>query len=394
MSSEYFVFDKNGKDQTARRALFSAFVHMVVPDQGVEGDKLLMKTEEQLFGFRKSAGVWYSNGAKSVSWDRRLVLWMRAGDLGYLPFYDESGHLMTVRGRPLKEAAVCTLEVVLRNQALYSTGFLLQPKYKKNQEECISEASSWSVIAYFPFPYAASGSVVTRVDGCVTDPTRIREMLEAHLPPKSKAKRVTSKPSKVGLKRPNSLKPNCGIDLPNENPLRMKDETSSYCSSLSSASSTEKDEKKPSCEMKMMDDFYPLPKEDLNVDYGFLPPESPLCYDQQFPDNLSLNFDQENRIPPSSLIFPIQSLDNTSSLLALPQPPSDGCHFPPASPLLSSYTETGAASAAAACEEEEEEMKDDLSLFQRTNSFECNLLQSCSPWDYSSLQRASPFFRN
>lgn len=191
MTSEHFVFDKGGKDQTARRALFSTFVNLFLPDWSEDGD-CDCSIEDHMCGFRKSAGIWYQNGNKIKSWDRRLVFWMRAGRIGYLPFYEPNGELVTAYGHPLTEAAICTLEVVLRNQAMYTVGFLLIPKYKKNQVQCISEASSWLVIAFFPFP-KSSGLPILRIDGCVTDERRIWDILNSNL--------HNAHPEKDGCKR-------------------------------------------------------------------------------------------------------------------------------------------------------------------------------------------------
>jgi len=87
----------------------------------------------------------------------------------------------------LEEAAVCTLEVVLRNTAAYTTGFLLLPKYKRrSSERLISKASSWVVIGYFPFPSDSEGPV-TRIEKCETDREKIQAFLLAHKAQKSEA---------------------------------------------------------------------------------------------------------------------------------------------------------------------------------------------------------------
>lgn len=153
---------------------------MVVPQWNErDGYDDLFNVGQEMIDFKKSAGIWYSLGeGKRRFWDRRLVLWMRADKGKYLEFYDTNGNLVTYKGKRLQEAAVCTLEVVLRNMANYSIGFLLQPIYKKHEVECISDASSWMVIGYFPFPDCPEFSTVSRVKGCVTDEKRIMKILQ------------------------------------------------------------------------------------------------------------------------------------------------------------------------------------------------------------------------
>jgi len=190
MTSEFYEFEEEGKDNTARRKLFTTFIGMVTRDAWDKGKMSLMNIDYEqnrhFAGFRKSAGIWYDNGEKMKCWDRRLVLWFRAENGWYLPFFDTDGNIITYEGRRLEEAAVCTLEVVLRNTASYSIGFLLVPMYKGKQEPCITTAGSWMVIGYFPFPKGAPGSV-KRVTGCVTDNQKIISLLLAHQPKHDKS---------------------------------------------------------------------------------------------------------------------------------------------------------------------------------------------------------------
>jgi len=97
-----------------------------------------------------------------------------------------------VNGKPLSEAAVCTLEVVLRNTASYSIGFLLIPKYKRHQEECISKASSWIVLAYFPFPKGPAGSI-RKVECCETNQEKVKALLLDNMPQRSDSGRVSAR---------------------------------------------------------------------------------------------------------------------------------------------------------------------------------------------------------
>jgi len=86
---------------------------------------------------------------------------------------------VTVQGKPLVEAGVCTLEVVLRNTATYTIGFLLVPKYKPYQIQRIEKASSWMVIGYFPFP-DNTDDPIRMVENCVTDQKKITDLLLAN----------------------------------------------------------------------------------------------------------------------------------------------------------------------------------------------------------------------
>jgi len=189
MSSEYYVFQNGGKDNAARRALFGTFIGLVAPEfsEGEEATKNIDFEQDRHFaGFRKSAGIWYRSDKRDICWDRRLVLWMRARSGCFLPFYDTEHRLVTFDGKPLAEAAVCTLEVVLRNTASYSIGFLLLPKYKRRQTECISKASSWIVVGYFPFPDGPAGSI-KRIDNCELDQEKIISLLLANSPQRNES---------------------------------------------------------------------------------------------------------------------------------------------------------------------------------------------------------------
>jgi len=191
MTSEFYEFEEEGRDNTARRKLFGSFIGLVAREEWCDGMKssqlnIDLEQNRHFAGFRKSAGIWYNTGDKMKCWDRRLVLWLRAQSGSYLPFFDENGDVVTVQGKKLEEAAVCTLEVVLRNTASYTVGFLLVPRYKRNQEPCISTASSWSVIGYFPYPAGAPGTI-KRVTDCVTDYDKVKAMLLAHLPSHDKS---------------------------------------------------------------------------------------------------------------------------------------------------------------------------------------------------------------
>jgi len=174
------TFEEGGKDKFARRALFTTFCNLVAPEKKWSGCKIDMNIHDEEFaGFRKSAGIWYHGEKKDVCWDRRLVLWIKARAGSYLPFFDCSGNLVTNQGMPLVEAGLCTLEVVLRNSATYTIGFLLTPKYKPHQDERIEKASSWIVIGYFPFPDSSDGPIRS-VEGCVTDQRKIVDLLLAN----------------------------------------------------------------------------------------------------------------------------------------------------------------------------------------------------------------------
>jgi len=182
MSSSISQLEEGGKDKFARRALFTTFCDLVAPEKWSLRDKNEMMNIEdgcQFAGFKKSAGIWYRLDKKDECWDRRLVLWIKSQNGSHLPFFDTNGELVTFKGKPLREAGICTLEVVLRNTACYTVGFLLAPKYKPRQDELINKASSWIVIGYFPFPDSTDGPI-KMVDNCVTDPQKITELLLAH----------------------------------------------------------------------------------------------------------------------------------------------------------------------------------------------------------------------
>ena len=215
MSSEYYVFQNGGKDNAARRALFGTFIGLVAPEfsEGEEATKNIDFEQDRHFaGFRKSAGIWYRADKHDTCWDRRLVLWMRARSGCFLPFYDTENRLVTFDGKPLTEAAVCTLEVVLRNTASYSIGFLLLPKYKRRQTECISKASSWMVVGYFPFPAGPAGSI-KRIDNCELDQDKIISLLLANSPQRNESSSRVSprdgdfKPSSVNVCKRTSNNP-------------------------------------------------------------------------------------------------------------------------------------------------------------------------------------------
>ena len=382
MTSEHTVFEKGGKDQAARRTLFTTFINLVEPKW--DGDSSLISIDNHQFGFRKSAGIWYGEGDKYICWDRRLVFWMRAGREGFLPFYDVKGEIVTDDdGQPLHEAAVCTLEVVLRNQALYSIGFLLLPKYKKNQVESIDRASSWRVIGFFPFPNPAPGTAISRVSDCVVDPAKVKEVLLANLP----EKKVDHDHNENGFKRsesPMSCDTNKtkrrNIDMKSSQsfkPVLKDDDRRTSCSSmmgdcdacLPEPCQEMKGECKMKDEKKMEDDFFPVPvpwneESDLSLmsDYDNMS----LFHDYQ-DDNQGVPF-SESSFPPSYFtsdyrtpLFPthLQESDMLPSMMTERDPMCDCFQFPTTTPayataaaaaatVATAATATAAAAAAAA----------------------------------------------
>lgn len=178
--------DNKDKDRAARRTLKRTFINMAVPLWSErDGMEDLFDVGQDLIDFKKSSGIWYRSAGEDKFWDRRLVLWIRdyTSKKG-LQFIDTRGNPVLYNGEPLREAGICTLEIVLRNQASYSIGFLLQPK---NEGESLEEASSWRIIAYFPFPRCDANCFIPCIKDCVTDEYEIKKLLLAN-PRKGKSK--------------------------------------------------------------------------------------------------------------------------------------------------------------------------------------------------------------
>ena len=222
----------NGRDQAARRTLFAALSGLVTVPPAYGGRTVLGAADmcvleesadgreaRPLTGFHKSAGVWTQEEGGEVFWKRRLVLWLRAPTGCVLPFYGEDGALLTVDGRPLTTAGVCTLEAVLRGTARFKVGFVVLPKDgprgPRGAQPSFDKSSSWVVVASFDFPAAP----VRSITGCVTDAAELRRTLDSARTTAAPAARTPARREdeivpgeevsvpveSIALKRPNPL---------------------------------------------------------------------------------------------------------------------------------------------------------------------------------------------
>lgn len=236
----------NGRDQAARRTLFAALsgLVMVPPAYGgrtVLGAADMCVLEESadgrearpLTGFHKSAGVWTREEGGEVFWKRRLVLWLRAPTGCVLPFYGEDGALLTVDGRPLKTAGVCTLEAVLRGTARFKVGFVVLPKDgprgPRGAQPSFDKSSSWVVVASFDFPAAP----VRSITGCVTDAAELRRTLDS-------ARTTAAPAARTPARREDEIVPGEEVSVPVEsiafkrpNPLSVESDDGSGSSRTS-----------------------------------------------------------------------------------------------------------------------------------------------------------------
>ena len=222
----------NGRDQAARRTLFAALSGLVTVPPAYGGRTVLGAADmcvleesadgreaRPLTGFHKSAGVWTQEVGGEGVWKRRLVLWLRAPTGCVLPFYGEDGALLTVDGRPLTTAGVCTLEAVLRGTARFKVGFVVLPKDgprgPRGAQPSFDKSSSWVVVASFDFPAAP----VRSITGCVTDAAELRRTLDSARTTAAPAARTPARREdeivpgeevsvpveSIALKRPNPL---------------------------------------------------------------------------------------------------------------------------------------------------------------------------------------------